>query len=86
MMSTSRRDHLDDLLQAWGDQQRLPDEHADAIRRAIVADPRETAPHPVAGMSADWWLSLSAQVTDAIVQANDQAGRTARALAPTGAG
>jgi hypothetical protein len=55
---------LDQLLAAWADDVRLRDDEADAMARAIVAEPRPQLP-------ADWWQHLQSQVTAAVLQATD---------------
>ena len=65
-MSTSD-DRLDHLLDAWGQQQRLPPSEADGILRSILQEPRASLP-------VTWWSDLSAQVTAAVVLANSRPG------------
>jgi hypothetical protein len=61
--------HLDDLLRAWGETQRLPDDRAEEIRLAIVGQPAQ--------LPATWWRDFSAQLTATVVHAGGQANRAA---------
>ena len=54
---------LDHLLAAWADEQRLDATAAEAVRHAILAEPRE--------LPAAWWTEFGTWVGDAMARAAD---------------
>lgn len=63
--------HLDELLQAWGQRQRLTAAEADQLRTTLLeARPTPSAVEP-AGLPADWWADFSRRMGDVMLQAVD---------------
>jgi hypothetical protein len=64
-------DHLDGLLNAWADRQRLDDAAAATMLQSIL----ETPPVPVAvtadpaGLPPTWWADFGSRFSDAMLRA-----------------